>query len=94
IRCHLQQHDLRRKPKFEALSYVWGDPSNPTDIICCGEIMPVGRNLDAALRRLRSPFIQRVLWVDALCINQKDPVEQASQVGMINYIYSRAKQVL
>jgi hypothetical protein len=94
IRCHLQQHDLRRKPKFEALSYVWGDPTNPTDIICCGEMMPVGRNLDAALRKLRSPLNQRVLWVDALCINQKDPVEQASQVEMMDYIYSRAEQVL
>ncbi|KAL9485434.1 hypothetical protein ACSS6W_004223 [Trichoderma asperelloides] len=94
VRCHLQQHDLRRKPKFEALSYVWGDPANPTNIICCGEIMPVGRNLDAALRKLRSPVNQRVLWVDALCINQKDPVEQASQVEMMDYIYSRAEQVL
>lgn len=94
IRCHLQQHDLRRKPKFEALSYVWGDHANSTDIICCGAIMPVGRNLDAALRKLRSPVNQRVLWVDALCINQKDPVEQASQVKMMDYIYSRAEQVL
>jgi hypothetical protein len=94
IRCHLQQDDLRRKPQFEALSYVWGDPANPTDIICCGEIMPVRRNLDAALRKLRRPLNQRVLWVDALCINQTDPDEQASQVGMMDYIYSCAEQVL
>ena len=94
IRCHLQQHDLRRKPQFEALSYVWGDPTNPTDIICCGEIMPVRRNLDAALRKLRRPLNQRVLWVDALCINQTDPDEQASQVEMMDYIYSCAEQVL
>ena len=24
IRCMLEQHDLRRKPNFEALSYCWG----------------------------------------------------------------------
>jgi hypothetical protein len=100
IQCMLEQHDLRRKPHFEALSYCWGDTANLETIICRGEAMvvgmtiPVGRNLEAALKRLRYPEQKRVLWIDALCINQADPLEKNSQVKMMDYIYSCADRVL
>lgn len=36
----------------------------------------------------------RLLWVDALCINQQDNDEKSSQVMMMRHIYARAKNVL
>jgi hypothetical protein len=54
----------------------------------------VRRNLEAALKRPRYPNQKRVLWVDALCINQEDPVEKNGQVKMMDYIYSCADRVL
>ena len=34
------------------------------------------------------------IWVDALCINQKDTLEKNHQVAMMNDIYSGAQEVL
>jgi len=34
------------------------------------------------------------LWIEFLCINQKNPKEQASQVRLMGEIYSRAKSVI
>lgn len=42
---------LGDNPKYEALSYVWGDPNVCLDISLDGHIIPVTMNLWAALRR-------------------------------------------
>jgi hypothetical protein len=56
-------------------------------------LVPVPQNLLWALRVLRSDA-ERVLWVDALCINQKNESEKSHQVKMMGDIYSGAQQVL
>ena len=35
-----------------------------------------------------------LVWVDALCINQEDPVERSQQVRQMRQIYSRASEVI
>ncbi|KAH9211833.1 heterokaryon incompatibility protein-domain-containing protein [Leptodontidium sp. 2 PMI_412] len=50
-------------------------------------------NLHAALVELRSTKKPVNLWVDALCINQKDDVEKAAQVSRMNEIYSEASNI-
>ena len=35
----------------------------------------------------------RLLWADAVCINQSDIVEKTEQVRMIHYIYAKAEKV-
>jgi hypothetical protein len=40
-------------PTYDALSYVWGDPSESKLIICDGSFIRVTANLHAALLRLR-----------------------------------------
>lgn len=51
-------------------------------------------NLIVALRHLRYPDRTRALWIDALCINQKDEREKSLQVGMMGSIYRHAGRVL
>lgn len=68
IKCDLRVVDLARKPRFEALSYVWGTPDPPDYITCCRQRKSVTPNLGAALRRLRSQEKERVFWVDAICL--------------------------
>ena len=48
----------------------------------------VSSNLFSALRQLRRREEQRVLWVDALCINQNDMTEKATQILLMGNIYS------
>lgn len=51
-------------------------------------------NLHAALLRLRDHCFERVLWVDAICIDQKNPKEQGQQVQLMARIYSSANRVI
>lgn len=54
----------------------------------------VTRNLEEALRALRYEDAPRFLWIDAIWINQMDPVEKTSQVRQMNRIYENAENVL
>ena len=56
----------------------------------------ITRNLDTALRALRLPLRQgehRVLWIDAICVNQSDLEEKSIQIGLMQKIYQRASRV-
>ncbi|KAF2826061.1 hypothetical protein CC86DRAFT_324930 [Ophiobolus disseminans] len=52
------------------------------------------RNLDAALRHLRYGKSLRVVWIDALCINQSSTDEKNKQVAAMGEIYSMADRVI
>lgn len=94
IQCFLQTVKLDELPHYEALSYVWGDPTICRPIFLDGCICQVTVNLESALRRLRYVNENRQLWVDALCINQKDEAEKSHQVNLMKDIYSRADEGL
>ncbi|OTA93661.1 hypothetical protein M434DRAFT_30798 [Hypoxylon sp. CO27-5] len=92
IRCDLSIETTQ--DKFEALSYVWGDPKNKLPIEIRGQELQVTRNLEGALRHIRSEKEIRRLWVDAVCINQEDQPERSHQVRMMDAIYGRAEHVI
>jgi hypothetical protein len=81
-------------PVYEALSYTWGDPKVTISVEINGVEFPVTTNLFSALKRLRKPARERVLWVDAVCIDQSNLDERAKQVRRMRSIYQRAKRVL
>ncbi|KAH8598663.1 heterokaryon incompatibility protein-domain-containing protein [Bisporella sp. PMI_857] len=54
----------------------------------------VGQNLEGSLRHLRSKNTKRVLWVDAICINQADIVERNTQVSRVGDIFKLAERVI
>lgn len=56
--------------------------------------MQVTPNLSAALDRLRLDTETRMLWVDALCINQVDNTERSQQVAQMGKIYSDARETI
>ncbi|KAG4442480.1 hypothetical protein IFR05_002032 [Cadophora sp. M221] len=81
-------------PAYEALSYVWGETSDPQNIELNWVTFPVTANLYMALQFLRIPSGIRILWVDAICINQDDVEERNNQVSLMGSIYSSAWRVL
>jgi hypothetical protein len=90
------QTNLTRKRPFEALSYTWGNGSTLRPIAINGakrQFLYVTENLEAALRHLRHTNIIRVLWIDALCINQGDVKECSLQVMRMGDIFSMARNV-
>ena len=96
IECYCHPFDIEATPPYEALSYVWGvdDPTTKVAILCNGEEITIGAALASALRRLRLADRERVLWADAVCINQSDNDEKSLQVPMMGSIYSLAKRVV
>ncbi|OTB02997.1 hypothetical protein M426DRAFT_264004 [Hypoxylon sp. CI-4A] len=92
IRCDLSIESTDNR--FEALSYVWGDMNDTLPIQVQDRDTKVTRNLEGALRRLRSQHEIRRLWVDAVCINQRDALERNHQVRMMGTVYERAERVI
>lgn len=56
--------------------------------------LQITETLHCALNTLRHPEHSRHLWVDAICINQKDLCEQGSQVGIMSRIFGQAARVV
>ncbi|KAK7994534.1 hypothetical protein PG991_016122 [Apiospora marii] len=97
VQCSLHRgslHDL--DGQFTALSYAWGDANVTEAIRLSGHLFNVTTNLAACLRQLAiSTKYQEIrLWVDAICINQRDVNERNSQVQRMGDIYSLARSVV
>lgn len=59
----------------------------------CYKPFQVTKNLEKALRHLRDGASGRILWVDAICINQSDSKEKISQVQSMGDVYKNAIEV-
>ncbi|KAF4440036.1 hypothetical protein F53441_12407 [Fusarium austroafricanum] len=90
--CALADSESTRP--YEALSYVWGSENKPRSISIDGCDLPIGENLYAALSHLRDRSIERTIWIDAICINQRDPKEKGQQVQSMAKIYTKASRVI
>lgn len=93
VDCTLRQIELENAPEYEAISYTWGDPANRIDMLCDGKIITVTQNLKDALVRLKLKDRSRIVWADAICINQNDRVEKGLQVKLMKKIYAKATRV-
>jgi Heterokaryon incompatibility protein (HET) len=85
---------LNDRPNYDALSYVWGEDLARTPMIIGGTEISITPNLDDALRHLRHRLLTRSIWVDAICIDQKNLVERADQVKFMRQIYRQASRTL
>jgi hypothetical protein len=94
IRCRLDQYRLDKAPRFETLSYAWGDGPKDREVHTSDKMLLVSQNLPTALSHLRYPDQTRVLWADAICINQQDTDEKANQVQLMGQIYETAMGVI
>lgn len=94
VKISIIEGTLREPLDFEALSYVWGGEEKPNTVVVEGRRLPVTANLYRALLGLRNAKSPRILWVDAICIDQSNIPERNRQVGIMRSIYNNAKQVV
>ncbi|MCJ1475418.1 hypothetical protein MMC13_004080, partial [Lambiella insularis] len=94
ICCELVTVSLDDDPAYEALSYVWGNPDVTLPVRVGNHVLDITTNLESALWHLRSQEVARMLWIDAICIDQRNVEEKSQQVALMRDIYSRAKMVL
>ncbi|RYP83369.1 hypothetical protein DL769_001393 [Monosporascus sp. CRB-8-3] len=85
-----------REVRYEALSYVWGARTGDCPIVCNGQELLVTPNCHDALVQLRRSFRIRTLWIDAICIDQRDSgtSERNEQVMLMGSIYHNATRVI
>jgi len=91
------ESDNHTHDDYEALSYVWGSKENHRYIFIPQtqlSIISITTNLDVALRSLRSQDKPRVLWIDAICIDQSNDEEKSFQVALMGQIFRQARCVL
>ncbi|KAH7152055.1 heterokaryon incompatibility protein-domain-containing protein [Dactylonectria estremocensis] len=102
-RLTLHTFSLTECPHYLALSYTWGPPQagssayadhDRTFIVLDGRQFAVRPNLFHALSQVSAARPGRYLWVDSICINQENPHERASQVGIMDHVYTSASETL
>ncbi|KAH6611905.1 heterokaryon incompatibility protein-domain-containing protein [Boeremia exigua] len=99
VHCELRNYSLSGDIEYEALSYAWGEdvPECPILINGLGTV-DVTRSCVDALRHIRHEVRRRALWVDAICINQREDdtsrQERNHQVNLMFEIYTKARGVL
>jgi hypothetical protein len=81
-------------PQWEALSWLWGAYGDFRTILVNGQMFEITRNLFIALSHLRQRKRERLLWIDALCINQDDVVERSNQISKMAFLFHRARRVI
>jgi len=91
---------LKSRPCFAALSYVWGGYSSPKPDVLRIRLdngvrvkIDITSNCKDALLALRERYGAICIWIDAICINQVDQVEKASQLMLMGDIYTWAEMV-
>ncbi|CAO2654551.1 Nn.00g112840.m01.CDS01 [Neocucurbitaria sp. VM-36] len=104
--AHEKLEDEKRTP-YECLSYTWGSATQAQEKLYIWQKLPtttgdvdslqflyVRNNLLTALKYLRLPDAPRVIWVDAICIDQQNITEKGREVARMGQIYNKAAQVL
>ena len=86
--------ELEHHPEYDAISYVWGNPEDTLPILCNGRSFDITVNLNAAFVRVRYGDRPRILWADAVCINQMNLAERSHHVSFMGKIYRNARTVL
>jgi Heterokaryon incompatibility protein (HET) len=79
---------------YEALSYSWGSEMLTHSMPVNDCPLKVVANLLDAIRHLRGKEGKRAVWIDAVCINQRDMAERGRQVLYMGKIYSTVRQVV
>ena len=91
----LVPYQQKLAPKYDAVSYCWGEDLTSTLIDCDGSDLCIRKSLSVALPYLADrPKSARPLWIDAICLNQEDNDEKAIHVPLMHEIYKNAMRTI
>jgi hypothetical protein len=89
LELHTVRVELEQEHDYEAVSYVWGTAPASVSVMCNGCPMFITPTLHELVGFLAGA--ERNLWVDAVCIDQRNSKEKAMQIPPMRLIYSRAE---
>jgi hypothetical protein len=82
------------KPPYKAISYFWAEVSGTATIELNGALVDIPGSAAKVLRQFRLLSSSRILWIDALCINQEDLNERSQQVALMGQVYRSSQGTL
>ncbi|KAL8321746.1 hypothetical protein RB597_007844 [Gaeumannomyces tritici] len=97
--------DLEKSPPYDAISYHWGTSEerrrltvlDETDASSTPKWLEVFKPTYDVLYSLSSPWKTRIIWIDAVCIDQSQHTsntEKGPQVMLMREIYGKASRVI
>ncbi|KAF2874683.1 heterokaryon incompatibility protein-domain-containing protein [Massariosphaeria phaeospora] len=82
------------RQKYHAVSYTWGEPIFSQRLLLNSDCyLPITEKVQVMLQHFRRPHKKRFLWIDAICLNQKDDAEKGQQIPLMGDIYGLADKV-
>jgi len=99
IHVSLETYRNHKCPEYETVSYTWGgedgdsSPCRPIFIGKYWDVLFQTKNCWEMLRFMRPWRGIRMLWVDAICINQQNVTERQQQVAKMGQIYGECSRV-
>lgn len=100
VHVTLETYSDESHPEYETVSYLWGGEDDDKSLrrpIFVGpywDYVLQTENCWSMLRFMRPKQGVRLVWVDALCINQRNLKERANQVAKMGQIYARCSRVV
>jgi hypothetical protein len=77
---------------YLAVSYVWGIATTSVRVMCNGTALFVTPNVYEMLEYLEPR--RKLLWIDAICIDQANLDEKAAQIPLMHKVYTQAELVI
>lgn len=81
--------DAELRTAYETGSYCCGDATQESRISVKGKQVYVPFTSQMAIERMRFFHRERILWIDAICIDQSNMGERSHQVAMMGWIYRK-----
>lgn len=100
IHVDMEKHDGEYCPEYETVSYTWGGEDDdtrrqvPVYVGPFWDVLLQTKNCVSMLHYVRSRRASHFIWVDAICINQEDPIDRAAQVSKMSFIYQNCRRVI
>lgn len=92
VQCTLKIVTLKTWPwllsRYDTISYCWGNADIREEISVNGRSDTVPVSCANALRRMRDQLSLKIVWIDAVCIDQSNVDERGHQVGIMRDIYA------
>ena len=98
VKYEMEIVSLDENPHYVALSYAWGKPTPKTRLEVNGHGVDVTPNLrdffadfSTIVRQRKEPIS---IWIDAICIDQRNLLEKSTQIRLMERIYNQAYHVI
>ncbi|KAF4627112.1 hypothetical protein G7Y89_g11039 [Cudoniella acicularis] len=91
---HITHASLNTAPSYTSVSYSWNGQQRDHDLHVDGQNLKVIKNLRNGLPHLIKQANTRFLWIDEICIDQKNDEEKALQIRLMREIYTKCQECL